>query len=108
MVNKLKAYMLQDHGADTVEANVILGFPPDMRDYSLGAQALVDLGLKKIRLMTNNPAKYVGLAGYDLEIVERVPLVVRPTLENRRYLRAKRDKMGHLLAEELFETEGGD
>ena len=97
LVNKLKAYMLQDHGADTVEANVMLGFPPDMRDYSLGAQVLVDLGLKKIRLMTNNPAKYAGLAGYDLEIVERVPLVIEPTSENRRYLSAKRDKMGHFL-----------
>ncbi|MDO8588134.1 MAG: bifunctional 3,4-dihydroxy-2-butanone-4-phosphate synthase/GTP cyclohydrolase II [Armatimonadota bacterium] len=106
LVNKLKAYMLQDHGADTVEANVLLGFPPDMRDYSIGAQVLVDLGLKKIRLMTNNPAKYVALAGFDLEIVERVPLVVEPTSANRRYLRTKRDKMGHLLAEELFDPKG--
>jgi 3,4-dihydroxy 2-butanone 4-phosphate synthase / GTP cyclohydrolase II len=106
LVNKLKAYMLQDHGVDTVDANVLLGFPPDMRDYSLGAQVLVDLGLKKIRLMTNNPAKYAALAGYDLEIVERVPLVIEPTLENQRYLRTKRDRMGHMLAEELFDTEG--
>jgi len=103
LVNKLKAYMLQDHGADTVEANVLLGFPPDMRDYSIGAQVLVDLGLKKIRLMTNNPAKYAALAGFDLEIVERVPMVIKPRAENRDYLRAKRDKMGHFLAEELFE-----
>ena len=106
LVNKLKAYMLQDHGADTVEANVLLGFPPDMRDYSIGAQVLVDLGLKKIRLMTNNPAKYVALAGFDLEIVERVPMVIKPRAENRRYLRTKRDKMGHFLSEELFEPEG--
>ncbi|MDO8684284.1 MAG: bifunctional 3,4-dihydroxy-2-butanone-4-phosphate synthase/GTP cyclohydrolase II [Armatimonadota bacterium] len=105
LVNKLKAYMLQDHGADTVEANHMLGFPSDMRDYSIGAQVLVDLGLKKIRLMTNNPAKYAALKGFDLEIVERVPLVVKPTAENRRYLRTKREKMGHLLAEELFQQE---
>ena len=105
LVNKLKAYMLQDHGVDTVDANVMLGFPPDMRDYSIGAQVLVDLGLKKIRLMTNNPAKYAALAGFDLEIVERVPLVVEPTAANRRYLQTKREKMGHLLAEELFAPE---
>lgn len=97
LVNKLKAYVLQDHGADTVEANTMLGFPADMRDYSLGAQILVDLGLKKIRLMTNNPAKYVGIQGYDLEIVERVPLVCAPNKANERYLRTKRDKMGHEL-----------
>jgi 3,4-dihydroxy 2-butanone 4-phosphate synthase/GTP cyclohydrolase II len=97
LVNKLKAYSLQDHGADTVEANEMLGFPPDMRDYSIGAQILVDLGLKKIRLMTNNPAKYAALRGYDLEIVERVPLITEPTPANKRYLETKRDKMGHKL-----------
>ena len=102
LVNKLKAYMLQDHGADTVEANHMLGFPSDMRDYSLGAQILVDLGLKKIRLMTNNPGKYVALHGYDLEIVERVPIVCQPNQDNERYLSTKREKMGHLLDENLF------
>ena len=97
LVNKLKAYSLQDHGADTVEANEMLGFPSDMRDYSIGAQILVDLGLKKIRLMTNNPAKYAALRGYDLEIVERVPLITEPTPANKRYLETKRNKMGHKL-----------
>ncbi|MEN6356568.1 MAG: bifunctional 3,4-dihydroxy-2-butanone-4-phosphate synthase/GTP cyclohydrolase II [Armatimonadota bacterium] len=97
IVNKLKAYVLQDHGADTIEANHMLGFPNDMRDYSLGAQILVDLGLKKIRLMTNNPGKYVALQGYDLEIVERVPMVCTPNEDNVRYLNTKRDRMGHLL-----------
>lgn len=103
LVNKLKAYVLQDHGADTVEANKMLGFPSDMRDYSLGAQILVDLGLKKIRLLTNNPGKYVALQGYDLEIVERVPIVCKPNEANARYLRTKRDRMGHLLGEQVFE-----
>lgn len=97
LVNKLKAYVLQDHGADTVEANRMLGFPEDLRDYSLGAQVLVDLGLKKIRIMTNNPAKYAALQGFDLEIVERVPLVCKPHKDNLRYLSTKRDRMGHLL-----------
>jgi len=103
LVNKLKAYVLQDHGADTVEANRMLGFPSDMRDYSLGAQILVDLGLKRIRLLTNNPGKYVALEGYDLEIVERVPIVCTPNKDNARYLRTKRDRMGHLLDEHLFD-----
>lgn len=97
IVNKLKAYVLQDHGVDTVDANHMLGFPNDMRDYSLGAQILVDLGLKKIRLMTNNPGKYVALQGYDLEIVERVPMVCNPNKDNERYLNTKRERMGHLL-----------
>lgn len=97
LVNKLKAYALQDHGADTVEANEMLGFAPDLRDYSIGAQILVDLGLKKIRLMTNNPAKYAALGGYDLEIVERVPLICKPNAANKRYLNTKREKMGHEL-----------
>jgi len=103
LVNKLKAYMLQDHGADTVDANTLLGFPSDMRDYSLGAQILVDLGLKKIRLMTNNPGKYVALQGYDLEIVERVPIVCEIHEDNARYLKTKRDRMGHLLSHGIFD-----
>lgn len=102
LVNKLKAYVLQDHGADTVEANHMLGFPSDMRDYSLGAQILVDLGLKKIRLLTNNPGKFVALQGYDLEIVERVPIVCSPNTDNARYLNTKRERMGHLLDAGLF------
>ncbi|MCE5200199.1 MAG: bifunctional 3,4-dihydroxy-2-butanone-4-phosphate synthase/GTP cyclohydrolase II [Armatimonadota bacterium] len=102
LVNKLKAYVLQDHGADTVEANHMLGFPSDMRDYSLGAQILVDLGLKKIRLMTNNPGKYVALQGYDIEITERVPIVCDINKDNARYLNTKREKMGHFLSEDLF------
>ena len=102
LVNKLKAYVLQDHGADTLEANHLLGFPGDLRDYSLGAQILVDLGLKKIRIMTNNPAKYAGLQGFDLEIVERVPLVCKPHRDNVRYLKTKRERMGHLLDEDVL------
>ncbi len=102
LVNKLKAYVLQDHGADTVEANHMLGFPGDMRDYGLGAQILVDLGLRKIRVLTNNPGKLAGLQGYDLEIVERVPLVCQPNADNSRYLNTKREKMGHVLDEKLF------
>lgn len=104
LVNKLKAYVLQDHGADTVEANHMLGFPSDMRDYSLGAQILVDMGLRKIRLMTNNPGKFAGLQGYDLEIVERVPIVCEPNPENARYLNTKRQRMGHMLSEEMFKN----
>ena len=97
LLNKLRAYELQDQGFDTVEANERLGYPADLRDYGIGAQVLIDLGVKKIRYMTNNPAKLAGLEGYDLEIVERVPLVVEPTRESRRYLRTKREKLGHLL-----------
>ncbi|MGE5235868.1 MAG: bifunctional 3,4-dihydroxy-2-butanone-4-phosphate synthase/GTP cyclohydrolase II [Acidobacteriota bacterium] len=97
LANKLRAYELQDQGADTVEANQKLGFPPDQRDYGVGAQILRALGVRKMRLMTNNPAKYVALAGYGLEIVERVPLEVPPTEHTRRYLEAKKNKMGHLL-----------
>ncbi|MGC8842645.1 MAG: bifunctional 3,4-dihydroxy-2-butanone-4-phosphate synthase/GTP cyclohydrolase II [bacterium] len=99
LVNKIKAYELQDKGLDTVEANEALGFPPDLRDYGIGAQILLDLGLKKIRLMTNNPKKIVGISAYGLEIVERVPLKIPPREENREYLKAKVDKMGHLLEE---------
>ncbi|HEY3412429.1 MAG TPA: bifunctional 3,4-dihydroxy-2-butanone-4-phosphate synthase/GTP cyclohydrolase II [Armatimonadota bacterium] len=97
ILNKLRAYELQDEGADTVEANELLGLPPDARDYGIGAQILVDLGVSKIRLMTNNPAKRAGMEGYDLEIVERVPLEITPNDMNARYLKTKRDKMGHLL-----------
>jgi 3,4-dihydroxy 2-butanone 4-phosphate synthase/GTP cyclohydrolase II len=98
LLNKIKAYALQDEGDDTVEANERLGFPPDLRNYGIGAQILRDLGLSSIRVMTNNPRKLVGLEGYGLEIVARVPLLTDPTRDNRAYLDAKRDKLGHLLA----------
>ncbi len=96
--HKIRAYGLQDRGRDTVDANVELGFPPDSREYGIGAQILVDLGITTMRYMTNNPAKYGGLEGYGLEIVERVPLESVPNSENIRYLRTKRERMGHLLA----------
>jgi 3,4-dihydroxy 2-butanone 4-phosphate synthase/GTP cyclohydrolase II len=98
LVNKLKAYCLQDSGKDTVEANEALGFKADMRDYGIGAQILVDLGLHKIRLMTNNPRKIIGLEGYGIEVVERVPIETKPHQENIEYLKAKAAKMGHLLS----------
>jgi 3,4-dihydroxy 2-butanone 4-phosphate synthase/GTP cyclohydrolase II len=97
LLNKLKAYELQDAGADTVTANLQLGFKPDLRNYGIGAQILLDLGLSSIRVLTNNPKKVVGLEGYGLEIVERVPIVPSPSDENRAYLDVKRDKLGHLL-----------
>lgn len=97
LLNKLLAYELQDQGHDTVEANERLGFRPDQRDYGVGAQILRDLGIERMRLMTNNPSKYVALSGYGLEIVERVPLEVPPSDASRDYLRTKRDKLGHLL-----------
>ena len=99
--NKLRAYALQDEGLDTVEANERLGFKPDLRDYGLGAQILVDLGIKRMRLMTNNPRKVVGLEGYNLEIVKRVPMELPPNPHNEKYLRTKRDKLGHLLMQNL-------
>jgi 3,4-dihydroxy 2-butanone 4-phosphate synthase/GTP cyclohydrolase II len=98
LLNKLKAYELQDAGHDTVEANQRLGFPPDLRNYGIGAQILVDLGLSSIRVLTNNPHKLVGLEGYGLKIVERVPIIADPTAESRDYLAVKRDKMGHLFS----------
>ena len=97
LVNKLKAYALQDQGLDTVEANEKLGFKPDMRDYGMGAQILVDLGIRKMRLLTNNPKKMVGLDGYGLSIVEQVPIEIRPNEYNKDYLECKKLKMGHLL-----------
>jgi 3,4-dihydroxy 2-butanone 4-phosphate synthase/GTP cyclohydrolase II len=99
LMHKLQAYQLQDNGHDTVDANLALGVPADARDYGQGAQILVDLGIKSMRLLTNNPAKRVGLDGYGLAIVDRVPLPIRPNAENLRYLRTKRDRMGHELGD---------
>jgi 3,4-dihydroxy 2-butanone 4-phosphate synthase/GTP cyclohydrolase II len=98
LVNKLRAYCLQDAGKDTVEANEALGFKADMRDYGIGAQILADIGLHKIRLMTNNPRKIIGLEGYGIEVIERVPIETKPHQENIEYLKVKAKKMGHLLS----------
>jgi 3,4-dihydroxy 2-butanone 4-phosphate synthase/GTP cyclohydrolase II len=97
LVNKLKAYELQEQGHDTIEANEKLGFAPDIREYGTGSQILRDLGVRKIRLMTNNPAKYVAIEGFGLEIVERVPLEIAPSNDTRKYLEAKKKKLGHIL-----------
>lgn len=97
LVNKIRAYKLQDNGRDTVQANLDLGFPPDLRDYGIGAQILVDLGVRKMRLMTNNPKKIKGLEGYQLEVTERVAIEMPQKVENRFYMETKREKMGHLL-----------
>ncbi|MGZ4886813.1 MAG: bifunctional 3,4-dihydroxy-2-butanone-4-phosphate synthase/GTP cyclohydrolase II [Candidatus Aminicenantales bacterium] len=97
LVNKIRAYALQDAGADTVEANHQLGFKTDQRDYGIGAQVLAALGVRKLRLITNNPRKYIGLSGYGLEIVERVPLEIEPNACNIKYLKTKKEKMGHIL-----------
>lgn len=100
LVNKVRAYRLQqEEGLDTVEANQRLGFQPDLREYGIGAQIMVDLGIRKVRLMTNNPRKIVALDGFDLHIVERVPLVIKPNALNARYLDTKRRKLGHILGE---------
>jgi 3,4-dihydroxy 2-butanone 4-phosphate synthase / GTP cyclohydrolase II len=101
LTNKILAYKLQEDGKDTVEANEELGFNADLRDYGIGAQILLDLGVKKIKLLTNNPKKVIGLKGYGLEIVERVPIEMPPNKENERYLRTKRDKMGHLILSDI-------
>jgi 3,4-dihydroxy 2-butanone 4-phosphate synthase/GTP cyclohydrolase II len=97
LINKLKAYELQDKGLDTVEANIKLGFKPDLRDYGIGAQILVDIGVRKMRLMTNNPKKIVGLEGYNLKVVSRVPIEMNPNERNIVYLKTKKKKMGHIL-----------
>jgi 3,4-dihydroxy 2-butanone 4-phosphate synthase/GTP cyclohydrolase II len=106
IINKIKAYSLQDRGADTVEANIELGFKPDLRDYGIGAQIMVDLGMKKIRFMTNNPAKVKGIEGYGLEIVEWVPIRAQANSHNTRYLKTKKEKLGHIFSETDLPPEG--
>ena len=97
LLNKLRAYKLQEEGLDTVEANLRLGLPADLRDYGIGAQILVDLGLSSIRLLTNNPKKISGLSGYGLSVTDQIPIAHVANPHNQRYLRAKRDKLGHIL-----------
>jgi 3,4-dihydroxy 2-butanone 4-phosphate synthase/GTP cyclohydrolase II len=105
LLPKLRAYELQEEGLDTVEANLELGFPADAREYGIGSQILADLGLSTIRILTNNPRKITGIEGFGLRVVEQVPIEVSPNAENRRYLEAKRDKLGHRLhhQEQRFE-----
>lgn len=105
LVNKMRAYQLQDQGADTVEANEMLGMKPDLRDYGIGAQVLVDVGVREIRYMTNNPAKLSGLDGFGIRIAEVVPLRTTPNPHNARYLETKREKMGHMLPANALEAE---
>jgi 3,4-dihydroxy 2-butanone 4-phosphate synthase/GTP cyclohydrolase II len=97
LLNKLRAYRLQETGLDTVDANIELGLPADLRDYGIGAQILVDLGLTSIRILTNNPKKIIGMEGYGLSVTEQVPIQAIPNPHNEDYLRAKRDKLGHIL-----------
>jgi 3,4-dihydroxy 2-butanone 4-phosphate synthase/GTP cyclohydrolase II len=97
LANKIRAYELQDRGLDTVEANERLGFKPDQRDYGIGAQILRDLGVRTMRLLTNNPRKFIGLQGYGLSVVASVPIEIAPSVHTRRYLRTKKEKLGHRL-----------
>ncbi|MEY2762473.1 MAG: hypothetical protein RLZZ43_288, partial [Actinomycetota bacterium] len=106
IAHKIRAYSLQDEGYDTVDANTKLGLPVDSREYGIGAQILADLGAKDLRLMTNNPAKYGGIAGYGLSIVERVPLSIEPTPENAAYLKTKQDRMGHVFDQSDITAKG--
>ena len=106
--NKLKAYALQDDGLDTVEANLKLGFPPDLRHYGVGAQILVDLGVEKMRLLTNNPKKVVGLESFGLKLVEQVPIIAPVNDENRRYMKTKQERMGHLIDPDYLDTTAAD
>lgn len=105
LINKIKAYKLQEEGLDTVEANVHLGFAPDERDYGVGAQILRDLGVKKMRLLTNNPVKRVGLEGYGLKVIENIPIEIEPNEHNEYYLKVKRDRMGHILQKFNYDNE---